>query len=321
MPRRKAAIEPEAKTLFVDDAAPQAPNPVRDVARPSRAVAVAERKPPKARATDVTLSQSSVLKILADAAADPNVNPEKMRALLDMQKDIRAEEAKQAFTAAFIAMRPHLPTIGATGRIVIEKHGKRIQNTPYATFNEIHRSVTPILSEHGFVLSFAPDALDDGRLVMTATLEHREGHTKHGRMVLPAETSGSKNNVQGVGSAVSYGKRYLMVTMLNLISEAKEDADDDGQQAGSLSAARESVSEMQFLSEKQVDYLRKIIEQCGVSEDAFCKKFEIARIEDLPPTQIGEAQLACQNFAKRLAEKLKRSPPSGGSTDAEGSAD
>jgi phage FluMu protein gp41 len=269
-------------------------------AKPKQEVAIAKRAgaPTKLDA----ISTTSVLKILADAAADPNVNPDKMRALLDLQKEIRAEEAKQDFTESFIAMRPNLPIISAMGRIIIEpKPGKRGQKTPYATFNEIHKRVTPVLSQHGFVLNFAPDALADGRLVMTATLEHRAGHAKHGRIVLPAETSGSKNNVQGVGSAISYGKRYLYVTMLNLISEASEDVDDDGQAAGKLERSAARPAEIQVLTQKQVADLRKKIEAVGATEEMFCNRFEIERLEDLPPAQLGEAKQACDAFAQRKA--------------------
>lgn len=275
-----------------------------DAKKPKQEVVVAAKRAPTKRDA---ISTTSLLRILADAAADPNVNPDKMRALLDLQKEIRAEEAKQSFTESFIAMRPELPVIDAKGRIMIEKNNKVIQNTPYATFNEIHRRVTPVLSAHGFVLNYAPDALADGRLVMTATLEHRSGHSKTGRIVLPAETSGSKNNVQGVGSAISYGKRYLAVTMLNLISEASEDADDDGQAAGKLakSAARPASTEIQALTPKQVKELREKIEACGATEDMFCTRFEIEKLEDLPPAQFGEAKQACEAFAARKAAAAK----------------
>jgi hypothetical protein len=39
-------------------------------------------------------------------------------------------------------------------------------------------------------------------------LSHELGHSEETTMTLPLDTSGSKNNVQAVGSSTSYGKRY-----------------------------------------------------------------------------------------------------------------
>ncbi|WP_409524602.1 ERF family protein [Pseudomonas sp.] len=44
-------------------------------------------------------------------------------------------------------------------------------------------------------------------------------------MLLPLDTSGSKNAVQAVGSSTSYGKRYVMSALLNLTTRGE---DDDG---------------------------------------------------------------------------------------------
>ena len=44
-------------------------------------------------------------------------------------------------------------------------------------------------------------------------------------MVLPVDTSGSKNGVQAVASSVSYGKRYTAGLLLNITTTGE---DDDG---------------------------------------------------------------------------------------------
>ncbi len=51
------------------------------------------------------------------------------------------------------------------GRIRIEnKAGEVTQNTPYAKWEDIDKVVRPILSEHGFALSFKPGVAADGRV-------------------------------------------------------------------------------------------------------------------------------------------------------------
>ena len=53
-------------------------------------------------------------------------------------------------------------------------------------------------------------------------------------MKLPADTSGSKNVVQAIGSSVSYGKRYTMQALLNITSGGE---DDDGHSGGEAAEA------------------------------------------------------------------------------------
>lgn len=244
-----------------------------------------------------------MLAVIAAAAADPACQPDKMRALLDMQKEIKAEEARIAFTRAYSALQEKLPSINARGRIEIPgKSGKAGQSTAYATFNEIHKVTKPILREFGFTLSCAPDAMPDGRLIMRGALDHIEGGAKTGMIVLPIESSGSKNNVQGVGSAISYGKRYLAITLLNLVSHASEDIDDDGQAAGKLAKEQAEHAQdevIEALTPKQIKDLNTAIDFCGVGTEKFCEKYKIAKVDELPPAMLADAMQACRDFADK----------------------
>jgi hypothetical protein len=130
-----------------------------------------------------------------------------MRALLDMQKEIMADQAKRDFNAAFIALQADLShvSIRQDGKIEVRKKdssGERTgavqQATPYATFNNIMKAIRPLLVKHGFTLSFATEPMGE-RLLVKGLLEGY-GHERTTAFPLPAETSGSKNNVQGWGS-------------------------------------------------------------------------------------------------------------------------
>jgi hypothetical protein len=68
----------------------------------------------------------------------------------------------------------------------------------------------------------------DGQLEITGTLSHKFGHHESTTMRLPFDDTGSKNNVQAIGSSVSYGKRYVYCMLLNI--NITED-DDDGNSA------------------------------------------------------------------------------------------
>jgi hypothetical protein len=172
---------------------------------------------------------SSLLEVISKAARDPSVDIDKMERLLAMQERLQAQAAKQAFTDAKIAMRPHLPEITMKGMIVIKKDGKIIQETPFARFEDLHELVMPVLSEHGFDLKFKNGLSPDGKVRVTTILCHREGHEDDTYFDLPHDSSGSKNPVQAVGSSTKYGMRYGTISILNLRVVGD---DDDGVSSG-----------------------------------------------------------------------------------------
>lgn len=160
---------------------------------------------------------SAILVMFERLATNPQVNPESLKALLDVRERMLDREAEGAFNAAFIAMRPKLPTI------VERKQGDKWK---YAPREDIVEIVTPILHEFHFSLSHETDWTPDGsQAIVVALLTHVQGHTRRSKFMSPADNSGSKNAVQGRGSAIEYGKRYTTEDVLGLVTR---DMDTNG---------------------------------------------------------------------------------------------
>ena len=300
MPRRTSnSAQP---SLLGDDQIPQQENPRSAKTKPKSAAKIVDAATQPSQQVVVRgpapTTAANMLAVIARAAADPKVDAVKMRQLLDMQKEIRAEEARISFTEAFIEMSAELPVINAKGRIEIEgKSGKKGQSTPFATFNEINKVTKPILHRYGFALWCEPDFAPDGRIIVHGHLDHRGGHGKTCSISMPLENSGSKNNVQGIGSSLSYGKRYCAVALLNLVSEAQEDKDDDGQAAGKKGAKPEpEAKEIVFASKLQIDEMMKAIEDCGVGLEVVCNKYQIDALRELPANMVQTVLQACSTF-------------------------
>ena len=62
---------------------------------------------------------------------------------------------------------------------------------------------------------------------MRGHLDHVDGHGETCALPLPFETL-EKNNLQGVGSSLSYGRRYALINLCSIISHAATDRDTDG---------------------------------------------------------------------------------------------
>jgi hypothetical protein len=272
----------------------------------SRAVAVHQPQAPK--------EAKNVLAIIADAAANPAINPTVMRELLDMQKEIMAEQSKRDFNAAFIALQKELPTIRRDGKIEIrekvagERTGRVQQSTPYATFNGIMQVIKPLLIKHGFALSFETEPMGD-RLLVKGRLEGH-GHERNTAFPLPAETSGSKNNVQGWGSSMSYGKRYCTVALLNIISEDPADRDTDGNpNKPTLKDAKGGgfveTPDRPKITEEQAIALRDLIEWCGVGTKRFVEHYGIKAVSDLPADMFTAAEKSCKDYHENQQRKAR----------------
>ncbi len=253
---------------------------------------VTSRGPPKqiAPAKDVA-EPKNMLAVIAQAAANPNCNPESMRALLDMQREIAAEEARIVFIQDFALLQSDLSAvkIRPDGKITIpakEGTNRRAQETPYASLPNILKVVKPLLQTHHFTLSHTTEpSLDGTRLLVKGHLAHVRGHERVTVFPLPAETSGSKNNVQAWGSSQSYGRRYTTIALLNIISDAAEDKDDDGMGGDSWA-----------ITDQQVKQLDKAMRDEGMIPLKFMETYQIERMIDLPAAKFAEAMQRIRQF-------------------------
>jgi len=226
---------------------------------------------------------TSLLQVITRAASDASVDIDKMERLMAMHERMVARDAKAEFASALAEMQPKLPIIGLRGEI---KHGenKPVQSR-YALWEDINEAIRPILSEHGFALTFRTGREAD-KIIVTAVLSHRAGHQEETTMHLPADQSGSKNAVQAVGSSTQYGKRYTTVALLNLTTSGE---DDDARVAGAPMA----------INDQQREELDKLIDATGADEARFFTFFGIEFLAELPAKRFDEAKSMLQAKARK----------------------
>jgi len=160
------------------------------------------------------------LSLLAQAAVDPRMDVAKMERLLEMHRQVTEDQRRVAFAAAMARLQAILPQITKEGRIVVSG----TERSRYARIEDIDVAIRPLLAAEGFSLAFDTEAQDAG-LLISCKLSHAAGHTETRSLRLPVDMQGAKSGVQSVGSTVSYGRRYLIKMLLNLIERSE---DDDG---------------------------------------------------------------------------------------------
>lgn len=159
-------------------------------------------------------------------AKDKDVDAGKLRELVDLQERILDRNAKTAFNEAFQRMQAEIPEIDEKGAIKNKDGGVQSR---YSRFEDIQKVLKPILTKHGFALSFRSEWPQPNIVKVVGILTHQDGHARESEFMSAADTSGSKNAIQGLGSAVAYGRRYTTIDLLNITTRGK---DDDGQSTG-----------------------------------------------------------------------------------------
>jgi hypothetical protein len=202
---------------------------------------------------DVAISSegTQIRNVILELARDANFDVEKLRALSDLQNSVEDRQAERAFNAAFVAMQAELPVIKRDGSLEYEKEKGKPESkylvSKYARYEDIAKAIQPVLAKHGFSVSFNvhPRTVEGGGLMVSCVLRHIGGHVHQGPDIpVPLDTSGGKNNIQAYGSALSYGKRYGLFAVLNVITEGD---DDDGVAAGGQPVSPEEALQIKAL--------------------------------------------------------------------------
>jgi hypothetical protein len=236
------------------------------------------------------------------AAVDPRCDVEKMKSLLEMQRGIEDREAQKEFTRAFNALQAELPIINRDGRIdhssdggETTRSGRKALKTSYATYPNLMRVIKPLLKKHGFTFSTSmnPDQAS-GAMVAVSTLEHVAGHARTTSFRVTADATGGKNNQQGWGSSQQYAMRYNLIALGNIVTEAREDADNDGFKK----------TEDGPISDDQRAELVKLADDVGADKAKFC---EMMDVESFAHIQRSQFDLAKQQLNRKRRAKQRQS--------------
>ena len=126
---------------------------------------------------------------------------------------------------------------------VPKTHENPYFKSKYADLADIQEATRAALHKWGLAVSQLND-IEDGRVVVETVLLHASGEWISGRLALKPV----KDDPQGVGSAITYARRYGLSAILSLATED----DDDGEAASHREPEirRESVPEEQPAKER-----------------------------------------------------------------------
>lgn len=151
---------------------------------------------------------------LVELAISKDADIDKLERLMQMQERWEAREAEKAFNVALADFQHKCPRI--------EKR-KQAHNYKYAPLGDIIEQIKETLHDCGLSYTFTNEH-SDKEIKVTCTITHVLGHRESTSMTVNPDTSGSKNAIQSIGSAQTYGQRYTLTGALG-ITTADEDVD------------------------------------------------------------------------------------------------
>lgn len=219
-------------------------------------------------------------------AVEKGADLDQLQKLMDLQDRWEQNEARKAFVAAKAAFKAEPvqivknKTVGYQGR-----NGASGTQYDHATLDAVAAALSPALGKHGLSYSWETEQPDGSVIRVTCVLTHEMGHSERVSLQAGADMSGSKNNIQAIGSTVTYLQRY---TLLAVTGMATKEQDDDGHKAD-----HEPITDEQ---KAKIIAKMKDVEADTV---AFLKFLAVPTLDDLPAKEFDRAMKALEAKRKK----------------------
>lgn len=192
--------------------------------------------------------------------------------------------AEREFAQAFAKLQTETPKIQAQKAVPDNNGGVRYKFAPY---EDIMRAVRPLLSQHGFAITYDQD-VSDGRVTVTCTLLHTGGHSRSNKFACRIGNGPPKaSEAQGDGAATTYAKRFALCSALGITIESD---DTDG--------GDPNVT----ISKEQADAFRARAIDCGADLAKFVKFLKVEKFEDILLKDFGKADAALRMKEAQVKE-------------------
>jgi len=208
---------------------------------------------------------------------------EKLGGLLELQEKYEANEARKAYHKAMAAFKANPPKIEKDKKVSF-KTGSGVTEYNHASLANVTEKINKSLSEHGLSASWT--TAQNGQITVTCKITHELGHSEETSLTGPADTSGSKNPIQQMGSSITYLQRY---TLLALTGLATSEMDDDG------NAAITKVP----ITDEQFDILSDWMASAKATEAGVCKALGIASFKEMDKKLYDKAIIALKATVER----------------------
>lgn len=180
---------------------------------------------------------------------------------MNAETKVKAASLSAAMAKAFVAIE------GAT-KSANNPHFK----SKYADLGAVIEAVKPALIANGLFFTQRCHPADNG--VCVETVLHHEGgeEVSLGRLFVPA----NKQDAQGFGSALTYARRYGLLTAFGVPTE-----DDDGNAAAASAPRAVAAPAQRSATDEQRDLIATLAPNAGKSLQDICEAYRVGSLKEL----------------------------------------
>lgn len=199
------------------------------------------------------------------------------------EKDLYESEKTNEINAALSKAQSEFPEIGPNRQNPYFKSN-------YTDLYEIMKNVRPALSKNGLSITQQTKIQNEGATILVTKLRHTSGQFIETRArVIPA-----KNDAQTYGSALTYMKRYSLISLLN-ITVSKDPSDDDAEVQ--MADARQIIAKgpsikynpkeeaYQPISKEQLEELEYELEEYPDIGEEIMDRMQLQSLADMPKSK------------------------------------
>jgi hypothetical protein len=128
---------------------------------------------------------------------------------------------------AILAVQAAATTFAKDRTVTVKTKNGGEYSYGYTPLDTMVEKIGPLLTKNGLVWMTFPGRDSGGVPMLRYRLAHTSGDHLEGEMELVMDPD-SRHDIQALGSAITYSRRYALGAVLNLVTEA----DDDGRGAG-----------------------------------------------------------------------------------------
>ena len=216
---------------------------------------------------------------LIQVALEKGVDPDK---LYDLQERHEVNQAKKAFNHAMSEFAKNAPKLVKDRNVAFKQTKYR-----YVTLASIVNEVQKVMSELGLSHRWKTTQ-NDQMITVECIVTHEQGYSESSSFTAPPDNSGAKNSIQAIGSTISYGQRYTLLSILGL--SAFEDDD-----------ARSAVN-IEYITGSQIETINELLIKTDTKLGQFLKFLKVDSLEHVKVDNFVGAVNALETKIDKVAQ-------------------
>ena len=153
----------------------------------------------------------------------------------------------------------------------------------FSSLKDLIKASRSALTKNQIAISQYPDS-QDGQTYLVTKMIHSSGEELSGKCLIQLK---DPTDIQKLGSAISYAKRYAYASICGL---ATSEGDDDGNSISEVQVKQSHTPESKsdYISSKQAWFLKQVMAKTEGLEDKVLKAYGIASMEQFPWKKVKE---------------------------------